>query len=87
MSEILKDRTSRTLVAFGMYLLYELTNEIIDSNYNLKATSNSKSFILQKQPVEWTNPCHSNIEQDTKYCSFFVNTIINIKKQLKVRPI
>lgn len=52
MSEILKDRTSRTLVAFGMYLLYELANKIIDSNYNLKATSNSKSFILQKQPVE-----------------------------------
>ena len=86
MSEILKNRTSRTLIAFGMYLLYELANKIIDSNYNLKATSNSKSFILQKQPIEWTNPCYSNIEEDTKYYSFFVNTIIN-KKQLKVRPI
>ena len=49
--EILKDRKSRTLVAFGMYLLYELVNKIIDSNYNLKATSNSKSFILQSKCV------------------------------------
>ncbi len=52
MAETLKNRNCRILIALGLYLLYETIDNIVDSDYNLKATSNNKSILLQKQPLE-----------------------------------
>lgn len=49
MVEILKDKNCRILIAFGLYILYETVDNIINSDYTLKATSNNKNIILQKQ--------------------------------------
>lgn len=65
MTEILKDRTNRVLIAFGMYLLYETVNKIIDSDYNLKTTYDDKSIVLQKQTILSPKRNDSNIEQNT----------------------
>ena len=51
MTEILNDRNYRVIAVIGMYLLYELANKVIDSNYNFKATYNDKSIVLQKEPI------------------------------------
>lgn len=48
MAETLKNRNCRIL----LYLLYETIDNIIDSDYSLKAISNNKSILLQKQPLE-----------------------------------
>ena len=48
-----------------MYLLYELANKVIDSNYNFKATYNDKSIVLQKEPIITLEINHSTTEQNT----------------------
>lgn len=52
MTETLKNRNCRILIALGLYLLYETIDKIIDGDYNLKATSDNKNIILQKQAFE-----------------------------------
>lgn len=52
MIESLQNRNCRVLIALGLYLLYETIDKIIDSDYKLKASSNNKSIILQKQALE-----------------------------------
>ena len=49
MVEFLKDRNCRILIAFGLYLFCETIDNIINSDYTLKATSDNKNIILQKQ--------------------------------------
>ena len=51
MNDIIKDRTNRVLVAFGLYLLYELANKVIDSNYNFKVNYDDKSIVLHMVPI------------------------------------
>ena len=65
MTEILNDRNYRVIAVIGMYLLYELANKVIDSNYNFKATYNDKSIVLQKEPIIPLGINHSAIEQNT----------------------
>lgn len=65
MNDIIKDRTNRVLVAFGLYLLYELANKVIDSNYNFKATYDDKSIALQKEPIISPETNDTIIEQNT----------------------
>lgn len=50
MKEILNQKSSRVLIAFGLYLLYEFASEAMEHNYNLKVTSSNKSMVLQKEP-------------------------------------
>lgn len=52
MNNILNQGTNRVLIAFGMYLVYELFSDIIKSEYSLKATYGDKSIILQKEPIK-----------------------------------
>ena len=56
MNDIIKDRTNRVLVAFGLYLLYELANKVIDSNYNFKATYDDKSIVVENNDIN-CRPC------------------------------
>lgn len=63
MIEILKERNCRVIGVIGMYLLYELANKVIDSNYNFKATYNDKSIVLQKEPIIPLKINHSTTEQ------------------------
>lgn len=65
MTEILNDRNYRVIAVIGMYLLYELANKVIDSNYNFKATYNDKSIALQKEPIITLEINHSTTEQNT----------------------
>ena len=65
MTEILNDRNYRVIAVIGMYLLYELANKVIDSNYNFKATYNDKSIVLQKEPIITLEINHSTTEQHT----------------------
>ena len=65
MTEILNDRNYRVIAVIGMYLLYELANKVIDSNYNFKATYNDKSIVLQKEPIITPEINHSTTEQNT----------------------
>ena len=65
MTEILNDRNYRVIAVIGMYLFYELANKVIDCNYNLKATYNDKSIVLQKEPIIPLGINHSAIEQNT----------------------
>lgn len=65
MNDIIKDRTNHVLVAFGLYLLYELANKVIDSNYNFKATYDDKSIVLQKEPIISPETNDTIIEQNT----------------------
>ncbi len=65
MTEILNDRNYRVIAVIGMYLLYELANKVIDSNYNFKATYNDKSIVLQKEPIITLEINHSTTEQNT----------------------
>lgn len=51
MNTILNQKSARILIAFGMYLVYELVSDIIDNGYNLKATCDDKTIVLQKQPI------------------------------------
>ena len=65
MTEILNDRNYRVIAVIGMYLLYELANKVIDSNYNFKATYNDKSIVLQKEPIITLEINHSTTKQNT----------------------
>ena len=65
MTEILNDRNYRVIAVIGMYLLYELANKVIDSNYNFKATYNDISIVLQKEPIITLEINHSTTEQNT----------------------
>ena len=65
MTEILNDRNYRVIAVIGMYLLYELANKVIDSNYNFKSTYNDKSIVLQKEPIITLEINHSTTEQNT----------------------
>ena len=51
MNNILNQGTDRVLIAFGMYLVYELFSDIIKNEYSIKTTYGDKSIILQKQPI------------------------------------
>lgn len=51
MNTILNQKSARILIAFGMYLVYELVSDIIDNGYNLNATCDDKSILLQKQSI------------------------------------
>lgn len=48
MNTFLSQKSNRILIAFGMYLLYELSLEIIENNYNIKCSLGDKSINLQK---------------------------------------
>lgn len=48
MNSFLSQKSNRVLIAFGMYLLYELSLEIIENNYNIKCSLGDKSINLQK---------------------------------------
>ena len=65
MNDIIKHRTNRVLVAFGLYLLYELANKVIDSNYNFKVNYDDKSIVLQKEPIISPEINDTIIEQNT----------------------
>lgn len=63
MKELLNQKSVRILVAFGMYLLYEIAEKIIENNYSLEVTYDDKSIILHKQPINCSTVNDSNIEQ------------------------
>lgn len=63
MKELLNQKSVRILVAFGMYLLYEIAEKIIENNYSLEVTYDDKSIILHKQPINGSTVNDSNIEQ------------------------
>lgn len=64
MKELLNQKSTRVLIALGMYLLYEIAEKIIESNYSLEFTYDDKSIILQKQPIDTSTAIDANNEQN-----------------------